>query len=116
MFSVVHMIPKIAYTRAHTRRARATSTRTDRAAIRGFMWWAPRVCGIYIAMVASFYTRAEMYDLSLPTKITPLACAHGCARWRSLEADGSPQPQHAADAMWKYGPPGETFCPSIWPK
>lgn len=75
------------------------------------------ICAIYVAILAPFSTRAEMYDLSLPAKVPPQSCTHGCARWRSLEADGSPQPQHAADAMWKHGPPGErvaVVCLTKW--
>eukprot|EP01051_Picozoa_sp_SAG22_P003740 SAG22_NODE_186_length_15907_cov_45.496774_7_plen_1025_part_00 len=54
---------------------------------------------------------AEMYDLVLPSKEPPDGCAHGCARWRALQADGVPQPQHAADAMWRRGsPPAENDC------
>ena len=53
----------------------------------------------------------DMYDLETPLKLPPAACANGCARWRELEADGSPQEQAAADAMWTASsPPSGAGC------
>ena len=52
----------------------------------------------------------EMYDLLLPTKVPPASCANGCARWRALQADGSPQPQRSADRMWKQSPAAGRDC------
>eukprot|EP01052_Picozoa_sp_SAG31_P020566 SAG31_NODE_1553_length_7905_cov_3.137330_3_plen_342_part_00 len=59
---------------------------------------------VLAAALVALTLPAEMYDLVLPGKEQPHSCAHGCARWRALQVDGSPQPQLHADAMWR-GPP-----------